>query len=75
MVVDDLFSVVHAAVTDFYGVAVEDFSKFVAFRHPYVTDLVKPNLVGYFPQPGEILANLRPGQFRNNSDVCNRRFY
>ena len=30
---------------------------------PYVTYRVKPNLVGYFPQPGEILANLGPGQF------------
>ena len=30
VVVDDLFSVVHAALTDFYGVTVENFSKFVA---------------------------------------------
>ena len=29
MVVDDLFGVVHAAVTDLDGIAVEDFSKFV----------------------------------------------
>jgi hypothetical protein len=29
MIVDDLFSVVHAAVTDLDGVPVEDFSKFV----------------------------------------------
>ena len=27
---------------------------------PYVTDLVKPNVVGYFSQPAEILANLGP---------------
>ena len=32
MVVDDLFSVVHAAVTGFDGVTVKDFSKFVVFR-------------------------------------------
>ena len=32
-------------------------------EHSYVTDLVKPNLVGYFSKPGEILANLGPGQF------------
>ena len=35
--------------------------------HPYVTDLVKPNLVGYFSQPGEILAILGPGQFREKT--------
>ena len=29
MVVDDLFGIVHAAVTDLDGVAVEDFPKFV----------------------------------------------
>ena len=33
---------------------------------PYVTDLVKLNVVGYFSQPAEILANLGPGQFRKN---------
>ena len=32
MVVDDLFLVVHAAVTDFDGVAIEDFSKLVVSR-------------------------------------------
>jgi hypothetical protein len=31
MIVDDLFSVVHAAVTDLDGISVEDFSKFVVF--------------------------------------------
>ena len=31
MVVDDLFSVIHAAVTDFDCVAIEDSSKFVVF--------------------------------------------
>ena len=36
MVVDDLFFVVHAAVTDLYGVTVEDFSKFVAFSEVFV---------------------------------------
>ena len=29
---DDLFGIVHAAVTDLDGVAVEDFPKFVVFR-------------------------------------------
>ena len=32
MVVDDLFRVVHAAVTDLHGVAIEDFSKLVVSR-------------------------------------------
>ena len=32
MVVDDLFRVVHAAVTDLDGVAIEDFSKLVISR-------------------------------------------
>ena len=31
MVVDDLFSVIHAAVTDLDGVTIKDFSKFVVF--------------------------------------------
>jgi hypothetical protein len=31
MIVDDLFSVVHAAVTDLDGISVKDFSKFVVF--------------------------------------------
>ena len=32
MVVDDLFRIVHAAVTDLDGVAIEDFSKLVVSR-------------------------------------------
>ena len=32
MVVDNLFSVIHATVTDLDGIAVEDFSEFVLFR-------------------------------------------
>ena len=32
-------------------------------RHPSVTDLVKPDLVGYFALPGEILTSLVPGGF------------
>ena len=32
MVVDDLFCIVHAAVTDLDGVAIEDFSKVVVSR-------------------------------------------
>ena len=36
MVVDDLFGIVHAAVTDLDGVAVEDFPKFVVFREVFV---------------------------------------
>ena len=32
MVVDDLFSVIHAAVTDLDCVTIKDFSKFVVFR-------------------------------------------
>ena len=36
MVVDDLFSVIHAAVTDFDCVAVKDSSKFVVFREMLV---------------------------------------
>ena len=31
MVVDDLFSVIHAAVTDLDGITIKDFSKFVVF--------------------------------------------
>ena len=38
-------------------------------KYLYVTELVKPNLVGYFSQPGEILANLGPGQFRKKNLV------
>ena len=37
------------------------------YLHPYVTDLVKPNLVSYFSQLGEILANLGPGQFQEKT--------
>ena len=36
MVVDDLFGIVHAAVTDLDGVVVEDFPKFVVFREVFV---------------------------------------
>ena len=36
MVVDDLFHVVHAAVTDLDGVAIEDFSKLVVSREVIV---------------------------------------
>ena len=36
-------------------------------EHRYVTELMKPNPVGYFSQPGEILANLGPGQFRKKT--------
>ena len=36
MVVDDLLSVVHAAVADLDGVSVEDFSEFVVFRETLV---------------------------------------
>ena len=36
MVVDDLFRVFHAAVTDLDGVAIEDFSKLVVFREVIV---------------------------------------
>ena len=36
MVVDDLFSVIHAAVTDLDCVAIKDFSKFVVFRDALV---------------------------------------
>ena len=32
MVVDDLFGVIHAAVTDLDCVTIKDFSKFVVFR-------------------------------------------
>ena len=32
VVVDNLFSVIHATVADLYGIAVEDFSKLVVFR-------------------------------------------
>ena len=36
MVVDDLFSVVHVAVTDFDRVAIKDSSKFVIFQEMLV---------------------------------------
>ena len=36
MVVDDLFSVTHAALTDFDCVAIKDSSKFVVFREMLV---------------------------------------
>ena len=36
MVVDDLFGIVHAAVTDLDGVAVKDFPMFVVFREVFV---------------------------------------
>ena len=36
MVVDDLFGIVHKAVTDLDSVAVEDFPKFVVFLEVFV---------------------------------------
>ena len=36
VVVDDLFSVIHAAVTDFDRVAIKDSSKFVVFQEMLV---------------------------------------
>ena len=42
MVVDDLFRIVHAVVTDLDGVAVEDFSKLVVYiyiERPLILDL------------------------------------
>ena len=36
MVVYDLFSVIYAAVTDFYRLMIEDSSKFVVFREVLV---------------------------------------
>ena len=36
MVVDDLFRVVHAAVTNLDGIAIEDFSKLVVSREVIV---------------------------------------
>ena len=36
VVVDNLFSVIHATVTDLYCIAVEDFSEFVLFREVFV---------------------------------------
>ena len=36
MVVDNLFSVIHATVADLYGIAVEDFSEFVLSREVFV---------------------------------------
>ena len=36
MVVDDLFSVIHATVTDLDCVTINDFSKFVVFREVLV---------------------------------------
>ena len=36
MNVDDLFSVIHAAVADLDGIAIEDFSKLVVFREVFV---------------------------------------
>ena len=36
MVVDDLFRIVHAAVTDLGGVAIEDFSKLVVYKEVIV---------------------------------------
>ena len=35
MVVDDLFSVIHAAVTDLDCITIKDFPKFVVFREVY----------------------------------------
>ena len=36
VVVDNLLSVIHTAVTDLDGVAVEDFSELVIFREEFV---------------------------------------
>ena len=36
VVVDNLFSVIHATVTDLDGIVVEDFSEFVLFREVFV---------------------------------------
>ena len=36
VVVDNLFSVIHATVADLDGIAVEDFSEFVLFREVFV---------------------------------------
>ena len=36
MVVNNLFSVIHATVADLDGIAVEDFSEFVLFREVFV---------------------------------------
>ena len=36
MVVNNLFSAIHATVADLDGVAVEDFSEFVLFRKVFV---------------------------------------
>ena len=36
LVVDNLFSVIHATGTDLDGIAVEDFSEFVLFREVFV---------------------------------------
>jgi len=33
------------------------------FKRPSVTDLVKPDLVGYFALPGGILTSLAPAGF------------
>ena len=34
--------------------------------HPCVTDLVKPDLVGYFSLPGGILTSLAPADYIKN---------
>ena len=36
MVVDNLFSVIHATVADLDGIAVEDFCEFIRFREVFV---------------------------------------
>ena len=36
MVVDNLFSVIHASAADLDGIAVEDFSEFILFRKVFV---------------------------------------
>ena len=36
MIVDNLFSIIHATVAALYGVLVEDFSEFVVFREVFV---------------------------------------
>ena len=41
MVVDDLFSVIHAAVTDFDGVIIKDSSKFVVFQEVLLSTRAK----------------------------------
>ena len=36
MIVDNLFSIIHATVADLDGVSIENFSEFVVFREVFV---------------------------------------